>query len=44
LIEVILNESIQIELAVSSGVEAVEDVANLEGGDFGQSVVWLVTS
>jgi len=31
LIEVILNESIQIELAVSSGVEAVEDVENLEG-------------
>jgi hypothetical protein len=43
LIEVILNEFIQIELAVSSGAEAVEDVANLEGRDFGQSMVWLVT-
>jgi hypothetical protein len=41
--EVILNESIQIELAVSSGAEAIEDVANLEGGDFEQSMVWLVT-
>jgi len=41
--EVILNESIQIELTVSSGAEAVEDVANLDGGDFGQSMVWLVT-
>jgi hypothetical protein len=41
--EMILNEFIQIELTVSSGVEAIEDVANLEGGDFGKREVWLVT-